>query len=146
MPPRWVNRLMGMMLRSPFGRLIPGVMLISYRGRRSGRRLSTPVEYVRAGDRVVVVVGRAKAKQWWRNVRADPEVDVHLEGSDRHGRATVHDAVDAEAIDDLAVYVTRRPSTAKALGIGPDGLPDRSALAQAASSTVTVRIDLAPAA
>ena len=36
-------------------------------GRRSDRAVRLPVQYAQDGDRVVVPVGYAAGKQWWRN-------------------------------------------------------------------------------
>lgn len=46
-------------LRSPAHRLLSGsIVLIRYTGRRSGRTITTPTQYVRSGDDVVILVGR----------------------------------------------------------------------------------------
>jgi deazaflavin-dependent oxidoreductase (nitroreductase family) len=117
---------LSLLLRSPFARFVnSGMLLILYRGRRSGRRLSTPVEYVRDGDRLLVLVGRPAEKQWWRNVQADPSVTLVLGGSRVEARAQVE--VGAAAAADLARYVAARPRAA--------GVP-------AASGSVLVALDV----
>jgi hypothetical protein len=56
------------LLRSPLHGLLSGsVLLVTYRGRRSGRGFTLPVQYGRDEDAFVVTVGAPGAKQWWRN-------------------------------------------------------------------------------
>lgn len=99
------------LLRSRFGRGLGRTMtIVTYRGRMSGRKLSTPVEYVRSGSQVTIVVASPERKQWWRNVQACGEVSVLLEGSERSGRATVVAPPDAERA--VAAYVAERPRAA----------------------------------
>ncbi len=129
-------------LRSPLGRFAPGMTVIGFRGRRSGRSLSTPVECVRLDDRLLVFVGGPEDKQWWRNVQANPEVTVEVDGQAVPGRATVHASGGPEAEEDLAAYLEHRPRMGR-----PPGLSgDLAALGAVASGAVTVRIELDPAA
>ena len=52
----WFNPIMASLLRSPLHRwLSRNTMLISVRGRKTGRMLTTPVNYVRVGDELLVV-------------------------------------------------------------------------------------------
>ena len=46
------------------------IAMLTYTGRRSGRRFSIPVAYRRAddsGDNVIIGVGMPEANTWWRN-------------------------------------------------------------------------------
>jgi hypothetical protein len=54
---------------------------VRYRGQRSGRRIALPVSYVRSGDEVVVRVGNAGAKTWWRNFRSPHPVSIRADGT-----------------------------------------------------------------
>jgi hypothetical protein len=95
-----VNRLVGMfnggvaaLTRSPVvGSLIRRRLItITYVGRRSGRRFTTPVEYRRAGDVVTIGVQFPESKNWWRNFLDDgAPITLHLDGGDRTGHATAH--------------------------------------------------------
>lgn len=116
------------LLRSPLGRLLGGSLTaIAYRGRSSDRRLVTPVEYVRDGDGVIIPVADPDRKQWWRNVRAAPDVTLLLDGHERTGRATILSAPGSGEV--LAAYVAALPCAARA----------------AASSALAVVVDLADA-
>jgi hypothetical protein len=74
------------LLRSPLHRLLSGRMTaITYTGRRSGRRITVPVEYERDGR--ILTVHSLPERQWWRNLSDGADVSVLLSGRDRHGVA-----------------------------------------------------------
>ena len=129
------------LLRSPVGRYVHGMTVITFKARRSGRTLRTPVECVHEAGRLLVFVGHPEGKQWWRNVQANPDVLVEIDGQDQPGRATVHAGTDAESASDLGVYLEHRPRLAKWLEVPLEPL-DPAALAAAAGRSVSVRIDL----
>ena len=60
---------------------IPPVLLLTTRGRKSGRLRSTPVTYWRDGERLVVAgtnSGRDQHPDWYWNLKADPRATVQL--------------------------------------------------------------------
>ena len=88
------------LLRSPLHGLLSGsVLLVTYRGRRSGRAFTVPVQYVRDEDAFVVTVGAPGVKQWWRNftgprpaellVRRRPVAVIGEMATDRDGSTRV---------------------------------------------------------
>ncbi|MFJ9706300.1 nitroreductase/quinone reductase family protein [Streptomyces sp. NPDC101234] len=89
---RWVNRPMTAMMRSPrWSRFLERrFVVITYVGRRSGRTFSTPVNYRRDGDQIVIDVVYPDEKKWWRNFQ-DPggPISLRLKGSERTGHAVV---------------------------------------------------------
>lgn len=61
------------------------ICLVEHVGRKSGLPRTTPLVYLRDGDRVVVVAsqaGRAENPMWFGNVVAEPRVTVQI-GRDR---------------------------------------------------------------
>jgi signal transduction histidine kinase len=56
-------------------------------GRRTGRRYTIPVGYQRDGERLVILVSRARRKNWWRNYREPGPVEVRLGGCELRGMA-----------------------------------------------------------
>jgi deazaflavin-dependent oxidoreductase (nitroreductase family) len=65
-----------------FAKPVP-TLLLEHMGRRSGRRFTTPVLYLRDGDDLVVVAsqgGLPKNPQWYANLVAHPATRVHLRG------------------------------------------------------------------
>jgi deazaflavin-dependent oxidoreductase (nitroreductase family) len=78
---RLANPIVRAALSSPLHRPFSGVLLVlSYRGRQSGRSHSLPLQYAHSGDRLVVMAGTASEKAWWRNFREPARVDVTLAG------------------------------------------------------------------
>ncbi len=83
-----LNPLIAAILRSPAHYLLSlGLMLITVTGRRSGRSYTIPVGYQRVDGALVVMVSRARHKQWWRNYREPSHVALRLRGREVLGRA-----------------------------------------------------------
>lgn len=73
------------------------ICLVEHTGRKSGLRRTTPLVYLRDGDRVVVVAsqaGRPENPQWFHNVVADPAVTVQIGRERTPMRAAVADAAE----------------------------------------------------
>ena len=63
-----INPIMMFVLQSRFHSLFSkDLMLLTFTGRKSGLRFTTPVMYVRNGDKVIVAVAEHESKIWWRN-------------------------------------------------------------------------------
>lgn len=138
----WFNPLMASILRSPLHRLVSGTtMLMTVRGRKSGRAITTPVNYVRHGEDLLTVSFRSRT--WWRNLRDGAPVECWLRGKKRAGTASVLEAP-AEVERGLADLVSGAPSFARPLGIGLDaaGRPRVPDLVRAAQNRVIVRTRL----
>jgi deazaflavin-dependent oxidoreductase (nitroreductase family) len=57
------------------------MILVTHTGRRSGRRITTPLVHTRDGDDVVIVASKAGADEdplWFHNIREDPNVRVEI--------------------------------------------------------------------
>ena len=114
----FANQVVCKLLESPAHRLMSGSTdVIRYQGRRSGKTFTTPTQYATYGDGLVIFVGRAATKSWWRNFREDRDVDVLVAG---HWQAMVGRAVvGAEEPDTIAplvgVYLRRFPKASRRL-------------------------------
>jgi deazaflavin-dependent oxidoreductase (nitroreductase family) len=85
-----LNPMVSAILQSPLHWLLsPGLMLITVTGRKSGRRYTIPVGYHDAGDAIVVMVGEAPSKQWWRNYRTAGPIEVQVRRRWLQGQALV---------------------------------------------------------
>lgn len=88
-----VNRwFMAPALRGGFGRLIGNpltghLMLLRTRGRRTGQLREAPLGYVILDGSVYCVAGYGAPTPWYRNLLAEPEVEVVLPGRTVRGRA-----------------------------------------------------------
>jgi NADPH:quinone reductase len=109
---RLCNLFVSGLLRSPLHRLLSGsLLLISYRGRRSGRRFTIPVMYAERDGTLTIFVGHPERKNWWRNLRQGAEVEVRLRGDGLRGLAAL--------VDDAGVatsYLERYPRAQAAVG------------------------------
>ena len=62
------------------------LVLVTHRGAKSGNEYTTPLVYTRDADNVVIIASKGGAPddpQWFRNLRANPDVTVEL-GADRY--------------------------------------------------------------
>lgn len=74
-----INPAMRLLLHSPLHRLMSrSLMLITFTGRRSGRRYTTPVRYLRIGTTIKCFT--SQEGQWWKNLRGGADVILRLEG------------------------------------------------------------------
>ena len=102
------NAVVLAVLRSPAHRLLSGVAVeLRYTGRRSGRQYVLPVQYARAGSRLVVAPQDPNSKTWWRNFRTPQPVTVRLAGRVREGTARVVDRADPAWEADRRLYGSR---------------------------------------
>ena len=102
-----INPIMKALLRSPLhGILSDSIMIVSFRGRRSGKEFSTPVRYVRDGD--IIRAYSNTETQWWRNLRNGAEASIHAAGKTGRYRTEVieNDPVRIQRLlaDYLVVY------------------------------------------
>lgn len=68
------------------------VLLLTTTGRRSGRRRTTPVLYMRDGERLVVIgsnAGNERPPAWSLNLAANPDAEVEIGRKRRPVRARV---------------------------------------------------------
>jgi hypothetical protein len=108
---RFSNLFVIGLLRSPLHRLADGsLLLITFRGRRSGRRFTIPVMYAERDGRLTIFVGHAERKRWWRNLRGGAEVEVRLRGR----RLTGHGEV-VEGSAPIETYLDRYPRARTAI-------------------------------
>ena len=57
------------------------VLLLTTIGRKTGKKRTTPVLYLRDGERIIIVAsngGRDNEPSWWTNLRHDPHADVQI--------------------------------------------------------------------
>lgn len=81
-----LNFFMKPLLRSPLhGLMSHRVMLISFTGRKSGKRYTTPISYMREGDMVACIT----MSQWWKNIPTGSSVTVRLRGRDYVGTTEI---------------------------------------------------------
>jgi deazaflavin-dependent oxidoreductase (nitroreductase family) len=76
----WAYRATGGRVGGKFLRGAPVMLLITV-GRKSGRRLTAPLLYLRDGDKVICVASKGGMDHhplWYRNLQANPDVEVEI--------------------------------------------------------------------
>ena len=83
-----LNPVVAATLRSPLHWLLSsGLMLITVTGRKTGRRYTIPVGYHQVADAIIVMVGEAPSKTWWRNYRSPGPIELRVRGKLLRGSA-----------------------------------------------------------
>ncbi len=91
---------------TPFGGWI---LVLRVRGRKSGRIRDTPLNYLVEDGAVWVMAGLGRRTEWYRNLLADPAVEVRLPGRRFAGTA--------QEVSDPAVRARVIPRLVRATGI-----------------------------
>jgi deazaflavin-dependent oxidoreductase (nitroreductase family) len=135
------NPLMALILRSPLHSLLSrNFLLITVTGRQSGRAFTTPVNYARAGE--ALLISSSPDRTWWKNLRGGSPVALWLQGKDVNGTGrAIEDRT--EVAQQLIRLLTAAPHYQHYLGVSlaPDGRPlDPAALSQAAQTRVIIEI------
>ena len=140
-PPKFANDLVTFLLRSPLHRLISNqLLLLTYTGRKSGKRVTVPLGYVRKENTIVLLTDHA----WYKNLLANPQVSLHLQGKTYAGSAEVIADDKAVVEQEMIYFVKRSPGGARAYGVKmlPSGEPDLATVKQAVGRFTAIRVPL----
>ena len=136
----WINSIVRWILRSPLhGLCSNNTMLITYRGRKSGKKYTVPVNYVRQGS--ALLVKSFHHRTWWRNLRGGAEVVVRWRGQDQEAAAeVVEDEAGVRA--SLMSYLQAFPAQARYFKVAIDshGHPEVADVNRVARERVIVRV------
>ena len=133
-----INPLMRLVLSSPLHVVVSrSLLLMRYRGRRSGIWRTTPLRYVQDGD--VVRCFSSRNTQWWRNLQGGAQVTLTVRGKSLDCEATVVTGQE-RARSLLAAYLEQFPQDAAyhEVSLTPSGQLDPASLERAASNSVVV--------
>lgn len=140
-PPAWANAIMRSLLRVPGIRSALGrsFAVITVTGATTGRHYSTPVQYVRDGDTLLVLSQRHR--RWWRNIRRNPEIGMLVRG--RSTRTLARIAEPPESIDLIERLIELQPRVGRFYGIPTDGAgrPDHEGVVALADRVVVIVAD-----
>jgi F420H(2)-dependent quinone reductase len=82
------NPIVAAVLRSPIHPMLSrSLMLLTVRGRRTGKRYTVPVGYVSQDGALDVLVANRQMKAWWRNLEGGAPVELVLRGRSVAARA-----------------------------------------------------------
>jgi|SRR5450755_299818 deazaflavin-dependent oxidoreductase (nitroreductase family) len=131
-----VNALPKLILRSPLhGLMSKQILLLTYTGRKSGKRYTVPITYVEVSETLLLATDRP----WWKNLRGGAQVQVWLRGKKREARTEV--VTDEATINELyRSMLSEHPAQGWFMDIkpGPDGWPNPEDLHRAVERGVAV--------
>jgi deazaflavin-dependent oxidoreductase (nitroreductase family) len=132
------RRFMTWMLRSPFHVFMGGLLLITVTGRKSGRAISTPVNYVRDGDTLLIT--SKVDRTWWKNLRGGAPVTLLMNGKTYQAHATAIE--DRTAVEgELLRFFRLIKRTIAGIHLDKDGRPTKpEKFAQVALTRVVIEI------
>ena len=112
------NSFVSAVLKSPLHPVLSGSTgIVRYAGRVTNRTVTTPVQYARHGDGLVILVADPEAKKWWRNFRTAHAVDVLVAGEwlPMIGRVVDGRVHPEQAVAPVEAYLQRFPKVARHL-------------------------------
>jgi deazaflavin-dependent oxidoreductase (nitroreductase family) len=132
------RRFMTWMLRSPLHVFMNGIMLITVTGRKSGRGISTPVNYARDGDTLLVI--SKIDRTWWKNLRGGGAATLLINGKTyRAEAAVIEDRATVER--ELLHFFRSIKRTIAGIHLDKDGQPTKpDKFAQVVQSRVVIEI------
>jgi deazaflavin-dependent oxidoreductase (nitroreductase family) len=133
------NDFMAWVLRSPLhGLLSNGMMLITVKGRKTGKKYTTPVGYYREGDCLWILTSRDRT--WWRNLQGGAQVELLLKRKPLTAFAELE--VDGKSVEArLCEYLIHVPQAAKPMGIRVEnGRADAGDVARVAADRLFVGV------
>jgi deazaflavin-dependent oxidoreductase (nitroreductase family) len=139
------NPILRWILRSPLhGLMSASLLLITYRGRRSGQEFTLPVQYAQEGNQFYIMPGQPEKKTWWRNFKTETPVKIILKGKALNGQARLLAAESELQViaDGLEAYIRRFPALAKVHNVRPEsnGEFNRADLLQVASTILLIQV------
>jgi deazaflavin-dependent oxidoreductase (nitroreductase family) len=141
------NPFVRLVLRSPLhGLFSAALLLIAYRGRKTGKQYSLPVQYVQDANHIYIIPGAPEQKIWWRNLQAGAPVQVTLRGKTLTGNGILlKQDTDAEIIlKGFGLYLQRFPALVKFYNVRSEANNtfNPEDVCKAAERVVMIRVEL----
>lgn len=137
---RLMNRRLAKVAK-PWQRRSDLVLVLTTRGRKTGRPHVTPLQYERLNDLIYVASARGQQADWFRNIVACPEVEIEIEG-DRFLAQAEPITDPAQIADFLELRLERHPKMIRAMlllhGLSLQLQPDREQLERLAEKFALV--------
>jgi deazaflavin-dependent oxidoreductase (nitroreductase family) len=134
------NDFMSWVLRSPLhGMLSSSMMLITVKGRKTGKEYTLPVNYYRQNGNLWVLTNRDRT--WWRNLQGGAEVSLLLKR--QPVSAFAEPELENQPVKQtLSDYLRHIPQAAKPMGIRVEnGTPNAEDIERVAQERLFVRIE-----
>ncbi|MCZ6618258.1 MAG: hypothetical protein O7E57_08995 [Gammaproteobacteria bacterium] len=115
------------------------VLLLSFDGRRTGRRISLPLRYLK--NDVGLVCFTTDNATWWRNFEEPYPVDVLVVGKTLSGLASTERVTTGEPLEALRLFLSKFPADAAYHHVSVvDGIPSEADLTSTSIRSVRVQI------
>lgn len=114
--PPWFERLQIKYVNPiavPIARFMPGITVISHRGRKSGTRHQTAVSAYRKGSTLAIMLAHGKTN-WVKNILAAGEADIRMSGRDLH---LLNPRIVTAGTDDSSLPVITRIAARRGVGV-----------------------------
>ena len=138
----FANPFVKILARSPLHSLVDQeVILLSFTGRKSGKPITVPVNYLL--DELTIHVISIRHRNWWRNLKGGASVEVLLKGKLHNGWALLVEEQQRVARE-LNLFCGHNPKYAQFLkvSLNENGIPEPKQLMDAARSRVAVIIKI----
>lgn len=137
-----VNDLVASVLRGHLhGLMDADVMLVTMTGRKSGKPIILPVNYVREGDTLWVTSMRERT--WWRNLRGGAPATLLLKGIEVTARGeAVEDEAQVAAGFTHFFKLSPKYASAVKVKLGADSRPDPADLSALVKTRLIVKFTL----
>jgi deazaflavin-dependent oxidoreductase (nitroreductase family) len=129
---KYLNIWMVFMWRLGMGKLLcmwPEVMgtymVITHRGRKSGRQFRTPVNYTEHEGDLYCAAGFGSGSDWYRNLLANPQVEVWLTDGWYSGRAESM-AIDENNLPIMRSIMINSGFVSRVMGMDPKTISDQA--------------------
>ena len=141
------NPFVRLILLSPLhGLMSATLLLITYRGRKSGKEYSLPVQYVQDEHHIYIVPGMPEQKIWWRNLQSSAPVQINLRGKSMAGTGVLlkQDADAETIIKGFSLYLQRFPALTKhyKIRVEADGTFNAGDLNKTAGTVTIIQVEL----
>ena len=135
----WYNKIMIGILRSPLHSMISGgIMIIGFTGSKSGKKFSTPVNFLEIEDKLYVMTDRTRV--WWKNIKKNPGLELHIKRENLKGSGLVIDSK-TEVEKYLALIYKHHPQMAKYMKVKmSDGQPVLEDIQKLSDQTIVIEI------
>ncbi|MCB1645913.1 MAG: hypothetical protein KDI36_10685 [Pseudomonadales bacterium] len=141
---RIVNPIVRGILHSPFHNMMShNTMMLSMRGRKSGKPITTPVSYHEPVPNEIHCFTALQGR-WWRNLTEGSQCELQLRGRTYQASALIERGDQADIADALTEFLRAVPRDAPHSGVRllENGEPDPEDINREAKTHVLVRLIL----
>lgn len=135
----FLNPIVRFLLKSPIHQFwSSSLLLITFEGRNSGKKFTTPVRYISIGETVRCFT--LSQNQWWRNFRGGSDVSLRIKGSEKLYHAVAVENDPAEIEKWLVYYLAKYPQDAAYhdIRINMDKSLDKEGLERASKNAIVI--------